>query len=368
MIALRHLTGDRVDTETQAFLDPPETSVRYSQPDLPVPPEDDINRCSLGGVFGDNLAQVFRHSGWANDRRRVYHALLRTMQSENRVTAFADCGAKAYVYRSLDDPDVYRVSGSTCRDRFCLPCTRERGQTIAANVSERLAGKTARFLTLTLRTQDEGLADAIARLQHAFRRLQRTPLWQGRVDGGVAFVETKYNPAPNRWHPHIHAIVQGRYLPHDQIAATWKRITGDSHIVRIELVRSREKVLRYVTTYCSKALRVRDFPTDAALHEAIIALHRRRLCRTFGTWRGAALTEPHTEGTWELVGELDQLLRDAADGDFDARRAVASLNLAPARQFLLDHPPEPPPQPETSPITGGHQLLLPTDHFIGQDL
>jgi hypothetical protein len=58
------------------------------------------------------LAINFRHSGWNQDRQRVYDALHRTGQSVARTTAFAYCGAHTYVLKSNDDPPRYKLAGS----------------------------------------------------------------------------------------------------------------------------------------------------------------------------------------------------------------------------------------------------------------
>ena len=328
---------------TEALVHPPETSVRLDNDYSWLPQPDPMTRSESLHLPAGSLSETFRHSGWAGSRLRVYNSLHRTHQSVSRIMGFADCGARAYVYRSIDDPDVCRVAGSACHDRFCMPCTRERGQAIAANVATRLAARPARFVTLTIRTDGLGLAAGIVKLQHAFRRLLRSKLWLARVTGGAAFVEAKYSPTKQRWHPHLHVICQGRYIPHELLRKAWLTITGDSHIVRIQFVKSEQSVLNYVTTYAAKTLRTADFPTDASLDEAVLALHGTRLCRTFGAWRGTDLTDTHPEGTWETVGPLEDLLQLAVQGDREARATVAALSTAPARLFLVEHPARPPP-------------------------
>ena len=291
----------------------------------------------------ESLSEGFRHSGWAPDRRRVYHSLQATGQSPSRVQAFACCGDRAYVYRTLDDPPAYRLMGSACHDRFCCPCTRERGQVIAANVNAKLDGQRCRFLTLTLRTQALDLAAAMLKLQHAFRRLLRTTLWQSRVTGGVAFLEVKWNADTARWHPHVHAIIQGRFLPYELLKRTWLAITGDSHVVRIQSVSHADKIIQYVTTYAAKTLRTADFPTEPVLREAITVLHRTRLVRTFGTWRGLDLTASPGDSSWVVVAPLADLLDLALTGDYDARSIIAGLPGPVGLAWLNDHPARPPP-------------------------
>lgn len=344
--------------EWQAHVHPPETSPRSNHRPTPGSRVEPAPRFESSGISHPNLAETFRHSGWARDRTRIYQALQDTGQSAGRIDRFADCGAHAYVYRCVEDPTLLRVQGSTCRDRFCGPCTRERGQTIAANITAALNGKRARFVTLTLRTEDLPLDQALAKLQRAFRLLLRTKLWLGRVDGGVAFIEVKYNPHRDRWHPHIHAIVQGRYIPFDLLRKEWLRITTDSHVVRVQVVHSAEVILRYVTTYASKTLRAADFPTTPSLHEAVDALHGTRLCRTFGTWRGMSLTDTPTSGTWEPVASLAHVLTQALAGDIDARAIVAALPGPIPRDWLNSHPARPPPVPPPPEAAPPQQLRL----------
>jgi hypothetical protein len=174
----------------------------------------------------------------------------------------------------------------------------------------------------------------------------------------VAFLEVKWNPDPGRWHPHVHAIVQGRFIPHDLLAKAWKAITGDSHIVRLQSVGSPSDVVRYVTTYASKSLRTADFPTDPVLDEAVLVLHRTRLCRTFGTWRGLRLHDTDPDGSWIIVAPLADLLARSEAGDFDARRIVSGLRSVEAHTWLLDHPARPPPLlPGGGPSTADQQVF-----------
>lgn len=342
-------------TATGTLVHPPETSVRHDFPPQPGPPAGPATRSRSSAFPGATLAETFRHSGWAHDRRRVYDALFETMQSVSRLQSFLACGANAYVYRTLDEPPAFRIGGSACHDRFCMPCTRERGQAIAANILDILGGRPARFITLTLQTQGLSLREAITKLQHAFRRLQRSNLWRGRVTGGAAFLETKFNPSANRWHPHVHAIVQGAYIPHEMLKATWLQITGDSSIVRIQLVRSTASVLRYVTTYAAKTLRSSDFPTHDSLREGIRSLHRVRLARTFGDWRGTDLTHTEPDGTWIVVDSLQSLLQRARQGELEARAIIAALHTAAGSYFLNEHPARPPPAVQPCRPAGGLQ-------------
>lgn len=331
---------------TTTSLDPLETKGTASTHVPLAPPLTLPNDPSYYAGRASTLAGTFRHSGWHADRQRIYEALYHTVQSSSRMSSFTACGERSYVFRSIRDPDQYRVMGSACHDRFCVPCQRERAQLLAANISQRLDGQPARFVTFTLTTDGLSLAEALEKLQKSFTRLLKTPLWREKVTGGVAFLEVKYNPVTERWHPHVHAIVQGKYIPHADLKQAWLLVTGDSYIVDIRLVRSQRSILHYVTKYCSKAHRPADFPDFLRLCEAILCLQGRHLSRTFGDWRGTPLTEHNDQAEWECISFLETILHDALAGNADARLILAALPNAVARDFLecpISPPPRPPP-------------------------
>lgn len=327
-----------------ALLDPPETNPQSPQygrrlSDYDNPP-----------------ASQFRHSGWQHDRTRVYNALYRTQSSTGVLEAFRECGAHAYVLQSIEDPTQYRVAGSTCHHRFCLPCGQQRSRTIAMNVLDRLAGKPSRFLTLTLRSTTESLAELLAKLTACFARLRRTALWRKRVHGGVAFIECKYSVDADRWNTHLHCIIQGAYIKQALLSKAWKRITQDSYIVDIRLVRDEAYLIRYVTKYASKPLDHTILHDEDRLDEAVIALRGKRLATTFGDWRGVLLTPTHDEAAWKNIGSLNGVIRDALAGDPESQRIYRSLTSQDV------HLPEPKPLTRAPPVVHtltGLQALLP---------
>lgn len=292
---------------------------------------------------------MFRHSGWAAHRRLVYQALQRTQQSPSRVLGFWDCGAGSYVLKSTEDPPRYRVAGSSCHDRFCNPCATERARVIAQNVIDRLDGHRVRFLTFTLRHGTEGLGELLNRLYASFRQMQRTKLWKKHVKGGVGFLEVKYSSRVEGWHPHFHVLVEGSYIEKTLLQSAWHDITGDSFVVDIRLVSAGKSVAHYVTKYASKPLNTSFLHQPLLLDEAIRALKGRRLCTTFGGWRGVLLVDKPDEDAWVHLGPLSDWIRKAADGNEDARAILNQINpgntavcmeLAP----IID--PRPPPEPQ----------------------
>jgi len=202
------------------------------------------------------------------------------------------------------------------------------------------------MITLTLRHRDESLRDSLDRLYKSFGRLRRVNDWKAAVVGGVAICEIKHGLDGHTWHPHLHIIVEGKYLPHADLKTHWLRITEDSYIVDIRPVRSTEHLLNYVTKYVSKPLDSSVYATDETLTDAMQAMHGRRTCLTFGSWRGLDLTAHDDETEWESIGPLSDLLELARDGDPDAQHAILNLRLetarCPTKQTARDPPDEEP--------------------------
>lgn len=334
-----------------ASLDPPETNLperwqgTYA---TTAPPAPRLDRRELSPP---NLSQTFRHSGWDPLRIRVYRALQRTGQPVSRIRNFSECGSQAYVLHSTTDPEIYRVAGSSCHDRFCQPCANERSRAIALNVISHLGTTKCRFLTLTIRTGAEPLADCLSRLYAAFSALQRTSLWRTRVSGGVSFVEVKWNPEPGRWHPHIHAIITGKFIPHADLKETWQRVTGDSNVVHITRCGNSDQVSGYCTKYASKPLNGTFANDYDRLDEAIVALKGHRLCTTFGGWRKVLLVDHPDEEAWENLGPLETWIVRAANGDENARFVLNRIHATKAALAIAayDHHERPPPPPPETP-------------------
>lgn len=302
-------------------------------------------------------AVVFRHTGWKRHRGLVADALDRTGQSFNRRNSFVDCGSHAYVMRSVEDPTKHRIAGSCCHDRFCLPCARGRAHTIAGNLLEYIKDVEIRFLTLTVKTDQEPLTWQIDKLYTAFQALRRSALWKRRVTGGVAFLEVKRSDRLHRWHPHLHCLVSGYYLDKHKLSRIWHRITGDSYVVDIQRPKTDDQVLGYVTKYASKPFNNTFINKPVHLDEAVTALQGRKLALTFGTWRGLKLSPIPDPGAWEYVAPLTSILERAGCKDPDALGILESLGYEDLGDILPRPPPSPPPPQHPALTTTQEQLF-----------
>lgn len=295
-------------------LEPLETN--HQDPDYPF---------DVGTPASLALDESFRHSGWATARRATDESLQRVSPSHERILAFQGCGMHAWVERSDDSPTTYRVRCNRCHDRWCLPCGQERSRVIAHNVREHLNAKHARFVTLTLRSDREPLQYLLDHLYASFSRLRRTKLWQNTQAGGVAFCEVKWAARTERWHPHLHILTEGKYIAKEALSKAWRKATGDSFIIDVRKVSSADRAIAYVTKYASKPHDASIWRDPRRLDEAILAMRGRRLCLTYGTWRGNRLTDVPESGTWTPVAPLADLIKQARSGSPAARQILSHL-------------------------------------------
>lgn len=337
MFAQQLLDGSVVPPTRSSSLDPLESPLAHasnsaSSPAPPWPPP---------------LAHNFRHSSWSHDRERIWQALHNVDARIARLNRFAACGRHFMVLQHRTEPGRFKRIYEHCRDRFCVPCGRERRATIQANCAKALRDPPYRFASFTLRNTDGPLAPKIDRLHHAFRQLRRTSLWQGHVTGGCAFLEIKRGRFSGHWHPHLHCILAGTYIDQGDLSREWHAITGDSKIVDIRLVRDAGRVAEYVSKYSTKPLPASIIRSPQDLEEAARALHHRRLLITFGTWRNLRLTTPPDDTAWTLFATECELHYKASLDDPLARNVLSMLNTADSQtgEFFVELDPDQQEQP-----------------------
>jgi hypothetical protein len=302
---------------------------------------------SLGTLDTESgLVDTFRHTGWAKRRAAIHTSMMDAGCRVNRLVRFRRCGADRWILRNRRDPTIFKVVTAKCRDRFCSPCVVDRQAVIRRNLQLRLSDRSYRFLTLTIRHHHEPLRDLFNRLHTAFRKLRQTLHWRERVDGGISIFELTYDPAAHGWHPHLHCILDGRYLDVVLLRRTWLAITGDSTGVDISLVRTKHRAIDYVCKYSTKAMPPGIFRDRAALTEAIETLSKRRLLLCFGTWRHYRILEDPRERHWEAFDSIAALIYRRSHDDELASRILAMLPTADVHtaEFVVDLDLPPPEQ------------------------
>ena len=271
------------------------------------------------------LCQSFRHSCWHRQRQAVFTALVASGCGQSRLERFRECGSDVWLMRSAADRNVVRLGGNYCHDRWCLPCGLARSRLLAANMRSLISDRPHRFMTLTLKANDEGLTARLRHLYASFSRLRRNPIWKRNVTGGAAFCECIWSAASAAWHVHLHIIAAGKFLPQQQLSDAWLRSTGDSFIVDVRLIGGHDKAVDYVTKYASKPLHPETVRSHDRLCEMIVGLRSRRLVLTFGTWARCKLTATPERQEWIAVCPLHIILRDAELGSPAAQALLNSL-------------------------------------------
>jgi len=147
------------------------------------------------------------------------------------------------------------------------------------------------------------------------------------MQGGVFFTELTLNDRTKLWHPHLHVLFEGRYIPQKLAAKQWLKATGDSFIVDIRTVSTSKGAAFYVAKYASKALSSRVWKDSSRLQEAIITLYGRRTFSTFGTFTKLGLSKQLASDVgWSDVDTLANLMSNAALGSKDALLIMQQLH------------------------------------------
>jgi len=298
------------------YLDTDETSVDSiaAKPAVPSWPE----------LQGHEAA--FRHAGWQHRRNLIHEALLHGPVSEATRIRFDKCGSNAWLVQAADDPTRVKVRANRCRCRWCQPCMTERCRVVQANVRDACVGKDLRFLTLTLKASDDPLSTTVARLRGGFRKLRLSKQFRDWFRGGVYFLEVKLGSGSGRWHPHLHLLFEGGYIPHELIKRAWLEITGDSSIVWITRIRDSGHAAGYISKYAAKPIPSQLVHDSARLREAMEALHGVRMFNVFGNWIDLHLSdEPRSDVEWVPLMRLDEAITRALVGDRYCQRLIDSL-------------------------------------------
>lgn len=213
------------------------------------------------------------------------------------------CRERAWFARHRDTGEV-RVFSSACRLRWCSLCSDARRGYITHQVAEWLNGEQyPKFLTVTLKHSNAPLAHQIKYLYAGFKKFRQAKLMKDGVKGGVWFFQIKRSKESGQWHPHIHCVISGAYLPQGKLSRLWCKITGGSKVVDIRPIRDLEKGAAEVARYASTPADLTTLPADDYV-ELFDSLKGRRACGTWGTARKVSLRQPKAEEVdkWQNVG------------------------------------------------------------------
>lgn len=342
-VAAPHFRAPEPDDVDPSYL----TSLDTQETNREITPK----RPDLRATYASDDPEVWRHSAWLAQRRRVLETFpLCDTVSESRITRYRECGTRAWVFHHTEGPR-FKIHSAACKDRWCQSCQSSRAHIIRSNLAQRLQNRDVRFLTLTLRANGSTLSDRVDQIYAASAALRRLPFWKQHVLGGAQFIELKWIGASGNWHVHAHLLVEGRFIPHHALRACWKAVTTDSCIVDIRKPKNSTIAQRYVTKYVTKPVPDDIYADSDLLSTAIDALYRRRLCVAFGSWRGWRLLDTPSAGTCTPVMPLRQLISRARAGDRFAADIIDYLDTHRPATWQLEsayNPARRPPPDERS--------------------
>jgi len=214
---------------------------------------------------------------------------------------------------------TYLVRPVSCRVRGCPDCERARAaRVIAGYTRAALAMRYPAIVTVTVRNvpaELDALAGALDALREGFAKLQRRAIfrggrcktWKSRhqpawtahgnrapwpghhpVAGGLSSIEITYNAETDTLHPHLHALIDCRWIDQAELSDAWRQLTG-SYVVDIRRVKGRtpdelHAAMREVLKYVAKPSGHLVDPEHPGRFAAVaLALRGRRLVAAFGS-------------------------------------------------------------------------------------
>lgn len=134
----------------------------------------------------------------------------------------------------------YLCRPHSCRSRLCPDCERSRSRRLVEKLIEVILDFLRPvFWTFTVPNVAPGeLGDGLTVLLDAFRRLRRTPPFRGGrcragcthpgVRAGVYSTEVTWSSGLANWHPHLHALMDARWIRWAELRDYWRAATCDA--------------------------------------------------------------------------------------------------------------------------------------------
>jgi len=233
----------------------------------------------------------------------------------------------------------------TCHHRLCPYCSVSRSSILFDEHSRlaRVAG--GKHLVLTLknipglgpqRWPNGKVMDAVDWIRSCFTRLRNRKFFKRAWRGGIYSIEFTWS-IDEGWHVHIHAFLNGQFVPQSVISEVWERITGNSKVVWIKAKGSMKEVLKYILkpiNFTASGLRmvVGDEEIALALDDFLTVTEGKHLVSTWGE-------------AWDLkAGAIEQGRGlSYADGGTRACPMCAGYQIVTSGPFIESLPPRSPP-------------------------
>ena len=237
------------------------------------------------------------------DAAEAVYSYLDDLNGTSKRWTLEYCRSHAWFTRNSDTGEV-RVASNSCHLRWCPVCADSRRNYISHSVSEWVSEQShPKFLTLTLKHSKAGLSFQVDCLYNCFRSLRRRNEFRKAVPGGIWFFQVKRSKTDGKWHPHLHCLISGDYIPHARLSRIWLQITYTSSVVDIRPIKDPQKAANDAARYAAAPGSLVGLPLSKAV-ELVEAMHGRRICGTWGTARSVSLRPSRLQdsGKWQALG------------------------------------------------------------------
>lgn len=222
------------------------------------------------GLTTELVADAVDTAGWSELSDRIRHC--------SQVVTHWNCHNCGHEW---DSPD-------RCWHRLCPECAPIRAVRLF-EAHKRLTGvKHLKHLVLTIKNVPGLTWRSVPEVRRSFTRLRHRRLFKTAWRGGIYTIEFTYT-GDKGWHIHIHALIDGAYIPQAVISKHWLDITGDSQVVWITGAKNSRQVLKYVLKPTREL-----FDDSVALDNFLTAIAGKHLVAGFGLWY--RVTEKQLQG------------------------------------------------------------------------
>jgi hypothetical protein len=230
-----------------------------------------------------NQLQDAIHGPHLAERDRAIEVLWNAPEKHLKRAAvrMAGCGSHVDFYIDQDSGQIRRYTHN-CKSRLCPHCARKRTARVAEQMDTVVEPmKFPRHLVLTVKSTNTPLRGQMKDLRKWFTELRKKPFVKKALIGGVYTMESTINERTGLWHPHLHIIYDGAYMPQMHLRKLWHSITGGSDVVWIEQAKDKHGLVLELCKYIGKPQDSEHW-TDTQFIDYARAIHGVRMVQTFG--------------------------------------------------------------------------------------
>ncbi|MBA7690060.1 hypothetical protein ES703_98583 [subsurface metagenome] len=142
-----------------------------------------------------------------------------------------------------------------CSSKACPVCTRIRRWRIRERIFYALQGLVPqgncrwRHIVLTVKNGTD-LGERLDHLVKSFRNIRHRQLWKRTQYGGFYTIEI--TEGVDGWHPHLHIVSYGSFIPWRKLLAAWCQVTKDSRHIRVSTIQDGVNIAYYISKYITK--------------------------------------------------------------------------------------------------------------------